>query len=84
MVEPRYDQFSLEGAFSAKRETVEISDVVEREEVSLWPFRKVLERTPVIGAGGYDASSARKAVEEGGLISLSSMFLFRIRWDEDT
>ncbi|KAG4441625.1 hypothetical protein IFR05_002909 [Cadophora sp. M221] len=68
MVEPRYDQFSSEGAFTAKRETVEILDVeggiCARDEMSLWPFRKVLERTPVIGAGGYDASSARKAVEE--------------------
>ncbi|KAH7346776.1 putative NADPH dehydrogenase [Rhexocercosporidium sp. MPI-PUGE-AT-0058] len=69
MVEPRYDQFSLEGAFAAKRETVEVSDVekdlCKRDEVSLWPLRKVLERTPVVGAGGYDASSARSAVEEG-------------------
>ncbi|KAH7397650.1 12-oxophytodienoate reductase [Cadophora sp. MPI-SDFR-AT-0126] len=69
MVEPRYDQFSLEGAFAVRRDVTEVKDV-EREQLggndmSLWPFRKALRGTPVIGAGGYDADSAREAVGTG-------------------
>ncbi|KAL4952074.1 putative NADPH dehydrogenase [Aspergillus filifer] len=44
----------------------------EREEVqpaagemSIWPFRRILKNTTVIGAGGYDAESAARAIEEG-------------------
>lgn len=69
MVEPRYDQFSLEGAFAAQREVVNVCQVEQggarKEELSLWPFRRALGGTPVIGAGGYHAQSARAAIEEG-------------------
>lgn len=65
MVEPRYDQFSTEGAFSGQREIV--GDVEERrgDEFSLWTFRRILKSTPLIGAGGYNAESARDAIAEG-------------------
>jgi 2,4-dienoyl-CoA reductase-like NADH-dependent reductase (Old Yellow Enzyme family) len=37
----------------------------ERQEYSLWTFRRILKTTPLIGAGGYDATSAREALHEG-------------------
>lgn len=66
IVEPRYDQLSWEGAFSG--------DIVRQQQqqssetsstASIWPFRRILKSTPVIGAGGYDATSAAEAIEEG-------------------
>jgi hypothetical protein len=73
MVEPRYDQLSTEGAFSGniKRETEDTTTAPATErtapssEYSLWIFRKILKTTPLMGAGGYTADSARQAVEEG-------------------
>jgi hypothetical protein len=35
------------------------------QEFSLWTFRRILKTTPLIGAGGYNADSAREAIEEG-------------------
>lgn len=62
-VEPRYDQFSTEGAFSSD---IEIFDEkVESNEYSLWTLRGILSNTPLIGAGGYDARSARDVLSEG-------------------
>ncbi|RAH75462.1 putative NADPH dehydrogenase [Aspergillus aculeatinus CBS 121060] len=63
-VEPRYDLGSSEGAFSgciAREKRVDEGG----EERSIWPFRRILQTTPVIGAGGYDAVSAAQAIEEG-------------------
>jgi 2,4-dienoyl-CoA reductase-like NADH-dependent reductase (Old Yellow Enzyme family) len=71
VVEPRYDQVSGEGARSGsiQREKQE-HDGGNGEggaPASIWPFRKILKSTTVIGAGGYDAVSAAKAIEEGEL-----------------
>jgi hypothetical protein len=65
MVEPRYDQFSAEGAFSGRREDVNGAEVQQGDEFSLWTFRRILKRTPLLGAGGYDAKTAREAIAEG-------------------
>jgi 2,4-dienoyl-CoA reductase-like NADH-dependent reductase (Old Yellow Enzyme family) len=63
MVEPRYDQYSTEGAFS---ENIKVVDGKrDCEEFSLWTFRMILKNTPLVGAGGYDAMSARDAISEG-------------------
>ncbi|CEL03463.1 Putative NADH:flavin oxidoreductase/12-oxophytodienoate reductase [Aspergillus calidoustus] len=64
VVEPRYDQGSGEGAFSGDihRENVPVDG---SSSASIWPFRRILKNTTVIGAGGYDAVSAAKAIEEG-------------------
>jgi 2,4-dienoyl-CoA reductase-like NADH-dependent reductase (Old Yellow Enzyme family) len=40
---------------------------------SIWPFRRILESTTVIGAGGYDATSAAQAIEEGETPNISFM-----------
>jgi 2,4-dienoyl-CoA reductase-like NADH-dependent reductase (Old Yellow Enzyme family) len=75
VVEPRYDQGSGEGAFSGniRREKKDL-DNSEGEDgsatASIWPFRKILKNTTVIGAGGYDVVSAARAIEEGELIFL--------------
>jgi len=65
MVEPRYDQFSTEGAFSGQREVVDLGERRNGDEFSLWTFRRLLGVTPLVGAGGYDAKSARNAIAEG-------------------
>lgn len=70
IVEPRYDQLSTEGAFSGaiqRSETrkEEIKKKVEPVELSIWPFRDILKRTVLITAGGFDASGARSAINEG-------------------
>ena len=65
MVEPRYDQFSTEGAFSGCREVVDLGARRNGDEFSLWTFRKILKGTPLVGAGGYDGDSAREAITEG-------------------
>jgi len=65
MVEPRYDQYSTEGAFSGKIEVVDLGERTCGDNFSLWTFRRILESTPLIGAGGYDANSARDAIAEG-------------------
>ncbi|RAH76576.1 putative NADPH dehydrogenase [Aspergillus japonicus CBS 114.51] len=64
LVEPRYDLGSKEGAFSGciAREKVDGEGMGDR---TIWPFRRILKTTPVIGAGGYDAVSAAQAIEEG-------------------
>jgi 12-oxophytodienoic acid reductase len=64
MVEPRYDQLSTEGAFSGRIEVV-VCEKKHGDEFSLWTFRRILKKTPLIGAGGYDAKSARDAIAEG-------------------
>ncbi|KAF3402286.1 12-oxophytodienoate reductase 2 [Talaromyces pinophilus] len=69
IVEPRYDQLSQEGAFSGKimrpqNESREGAGTTS-SAASIWPFRRVLKTTTVIGAGGYDATSAAQAIEEG-------------------
>jgi 2,4-dienoyl-CoA reductase-like NADH-dependent reductase (Old Yellow Enzyme family) len=65
MVEPRYDQYSTEGAFSGKLEVVDLGERRCGDEFSLWTFRRILKSTPLVGAGGYDANSARDAIAEG-------------------
>lgn len=66
IVEPRYDQLSQEGAFSGNiRRRSEISNTLAAASVSIWPFRRLLTTTTVIGAGGYDGKSAAQAIEEG-------------------
>jgi hypothetical protein len=65
MVEPRYDQFSTEGAFSGHRDVLDLGERTGGDEFSLWTFRKILNSTPLVGAGGYDAVSARDAITEG-------------------
>jgi 2,4-dienoyl-CoA reductase-like NADH-dependent reductase (Old Yellow Enzyme family) len=65
MVEPRYDQFSTEGAFSGNVEVVDLGEKRCGDEFSLWTFRRILRSTPLVGAGGYDAISARDAIAEG-------------------
>ncbi|KAK4936654.1 hypothetical protein LTR10_022506 [Elasticomyces elasticus] len=71
LVEPRYDVLSTEGAFAGKvdRKAGAVEEVATTTTFSLEPFRKILNRTnpptPLIGAGGYNASSAREAVRSG-------------------
>ncbi|KAH8787084.1 12-oxophytodienoate reductase [Hyaloscypha sp. PMI_1271] len=65
MVEPRYDQFSTEGAFSGHRGVVDLGEGTGGDDFSLWTFRKILNSTPLVGAGGCDAVSARDAITEG-------------------
>lgn len=70
IVEPRYDQFSTEGAFSdtIQRSVVEGEKAVEKSTpvgLSIWPFRHILKQTVLITAGGFDADSARSAIAEG-------------------
>lgn len=76
MVEPRYDQLSTEGAFSGNIKRVlrdggnsarPLRDVKARktENFSLWTFRRILKRTPLISAGGYCGDTARDAISEG-------------------
>jgi hypothetical protein len=79
IVEPRYDQLSTEGAFSANIDRKEgaggdsaacavLPEVKRRnsnEMYSLWTFRRILRSTPLIGAGGYDVETARAAIAEG-------------------
>lgn len=81
MVEPRYDQLSTEGAFSGSIQRggivgaggdcaacpvmTQADDGEKKQEYSLWTFRRILKTTPIIGAGGYDARSAREALQEG-------------------
>jgi 2,4-dienoyl-CoA reductase-like NADH-dependent reductase (Old Yellow Enzyme family) len=74
VVEPRYDQGSGEGAFSGDihRENVPVDG---SSSASIWPFRRILKNTTVIGAGGYDAVSAAKAIEEGELSFLLCVLL---------
>ena len=81
MMEPRYDQLSTEGAFSGKIDRVvgaggdctacDVKGEVRQPETerifSLWTFRDILKQTPLIGAGGYDAKSARVAITESRL-----------------
>jgi 2,4-dienoyl-CoA reductase-like NADH-dependent reductase (Old Yellow Enzyme family) len=66
MLEPRYDQLSNEGAFSGniKREN-DSKSTSSALSASIWPFRRLLKNTPLIGAGGYDAKSADQAIAEG-------------------
>lgn len=70
IVEPRYDQFSQEGAFSGKivrpSNETRSEGIAASSAASIWPFRRALESTTVIGAGGYDAKLAAQAIEEGG------------------
>ncbi|KAL4885963.1 hypothetical protein BJY04DRAFT_179600 [Aspergillus karnatakaensis] len=70
MVERRYDQFSKEGAFSGSIQrkggdegTAQRGETLD--DRSLWRFRKILKNTVLVGAGGYDGTSAAQAVEEG-------------------
>jgi 2,4-dienoyl-CoA reductase-like NADH-dependent reductase (Old Yellow Enzyme family) len=77
MVEPRYDQLSTEGAFSGNLRqikgaggdstacNVQAKGTTLPEEFSLWTFRRILKTTLLVGAGGYSAATARKAIEEG-------------------
>lgn len=69
IVEPRYDQFSTEGAFSDTIQRAGEKDTEKSTSVglSIWPFRDILKRTVLITAGGFDADSARSAVVEGEL-----------------
>ena len=53
IVEPRYDQLRTEGSKG------------DEDEPSLWVFRKVLKKTPLVAAGGFDAASAREAIAQG-------------------
>ncbi|KAL2802445.1 hypothetical protein BJX63DRAFT_437861 [Aspergillus granulosus] len=65
----RISTFSALSAELEKRALAEGQDQDQEkdsgEAVSIWPFRRVLKNTTVIGAGGYDAVSAAKAIEEG-------------------
>ncbi|KAI1612132.1 12-oxophytodienoate reductase [Exophiala viscosa] len=71
LVEPRYDVLSTEGAFAGKvdRKAGAAEEVATSTTFSLEPFREILNKTnpptPLIGAGGYSASSAREAVKSG-------------------
>ena len=77
MVEPRYDQLSTEGAFSSKIKRIPFAggdcseshfqdaNFREAEPFSLWKFRQILKETPLVGAGGYCADTAREAISEG-------------------
>lgn len=66
MVEPRYDQLSNEGAFSGSiRRENDSRSTSSASPATLWPFRRLLKNTPLIGAGGYDAKSADQAIAEG-------------------
>ncbi|CZR60180.1 related to Putative 12-oxophytodienoate reductase 2 [Phialocephala subalpina] len=66
LVEPRYDQLSSEGAFASERnERDVVKEEHKNEDLSIWPFRRLLKKIPVIGAGGYDGASAREAISEG-------------------
>lgn len=72
IVEPRYDQFSTEGAFSDTIQRGVVAGEKDMEKstsvgLSIWPFRDILKRTVLITAGGFDADSARSAIVEGGL-----------------
>ncbi|KAL3440868.1 hypothetical protein BJX65DRAFT_289696 [Aspergillus insuetus] len=71
VVEPRYDQGSGEGAFSGSIQRENGSEGGDGgASASIWPFRRILKNTTVIGAGGYDAGSAARAIEEGAYIFL--------------
>jgi hypothetical protein len=57
---------------------------------SIWPFRRILKSTTVVGDGGYDATSATEAIEEGetpiflvlyGKKSLKGAKLMCFRWN---
>lgn len=69
IVEPRYDQLSQEGAFSGKimrpQNQNQENAATTSSAASIWPFRRILKSTTVIGAGGYDATSAAEAIEQG-------------------
>ncbi|RAQ60170.1 hypothetical protein COH20_005195 [Aspergillus flavus] len=66
VVEPRYDQLSNEGAFSGSINRENSAESISSTlSVSIWPFRRLLKNTPLIGAGGYDAESANEAIAEG-------------------
>ncbi|CZR58137.1 related to Putative 12-oxophytodienoate reductase-like protein 1 [Phialocephala subalpina] len=65
-IEPRHDAAGWNPF--AKQPGAEAEEAKPKEqEMSLWPFRKILKKTPVIGAGGYDGEIAREAVQEGRL-----------------
>ncbi|KUJ15332.1 12-oxophytodienoate reductase [Mollisia scopiformis] len=64
LIEPRYD-LGERNSLAKESGPVDAGKVFKGLEVSLWPFRRVLKNTPVIGAGGYDAVIAREALDEG-------------------
>ncbi|OKL63115.1 hypothetical protein UA08_01398 [Talaromyces atroroseus] len=62
----RIDTFAVLSAELEKRQLANGSHPTEKSEIaSIWPFRRILRTTPVIGAGGYGAESAAQAIHEG-------------------
>jgi 2,4-dienoyl-CoA reductase-like NADH-dependent reductase (Old Yellow Enzyme family) len=62
MIEARYIN-RIRGKTEAERREQEKAETDPR--YTLWTFRRILKTTPLIGAGGYTAKSAREAVAEG-------------------
>ena len=71
LIEPRYDQIVSGTVFDAQRISTTNAKLpstsTKKAEDTLWPFRKILKRMILIGAGGYSAESAREALLEGKL-----------------
>jgi 2,4-dienoyl-CoA reductase-like NADH-dependent reductase (Old Yellow Enzyme family) len=62
MIEARYIN-RIRGKTEAERREQEKAETDPR--YTLWTFRRILKTTPLIGAGGYTAKSAREAIAEG-------------------
>ncbi|KAF8863993.1 FMN-linked oxidoreductase [Acephala macrosclerotiorum] len=62
LIEPRFDA----GGWNpfAEPGTVAAQVRLEEQEMGFWPPRKMLTKTPVIGAGGYYGDIARDVVQE--------------------
>jgi 2,4-dienoyl-CoA reductase-like NADH-dependent reductase (Old Yellow Enzyme family) len=65
MIEARYVN-RIRGKTEAERREQEKAETDPR--YTLWTFRRILKTTPLIGAGGYTAKSARDAISEGWLL----------------
>jgi hypothetical protein len=65
MIEARYVN-RIRGKTEAERREQEKAETDPR--YTLWTFRRILKTTPLIGAGGYNAQSAREAIAEGLLL----------------
>lgn len=63
-IEPRHD---AGGWNPFAKNAGALEETKREEEMNLWSFRKILKKTPIIGAGGYDREIARDAIQEGKL-----------------
>jgi hypothetical protein len=70
MIEARYVN-RIRGKTEAERR--EQAKAETDPSYTLWTFRRILKTTPLVGAGGYTAQSAREAIAEGWFLCGSDL-----------